>query len=274
MAQLTHPNTVEIYDFGRTDDDSFYAMEYLPGTTLDVLVRKHGPLPAGRVVYLLGQVCSALAEAHQKGLVHRDIKPGNIFVCERGGAYDVIKLLDFGLVYVKDPAAPQSDGAPPAAPPAPDEKTARRPVELPPATDLTHAGQLLGTPAYMAPEQIEEKQPDPRSDIYSLGGVACFLLSGRSPFERETLAEVYAAHLQAPVPDLRAQLPDIPSDLERVIKLCLAKAPAARYQDVEAVAAALGATTCSGEWSHAQAKAWWQAHAMPGELPGRRAVTW
>ncbi|HNN97176.1 MAG TPA: serine/threonine-protein kinase [Pseudomonadota bacterium] len=269
MAQLTHPNTVEIYDFGRTEDDSFfYAMEYLPGTTLDALVRSHGPLPPARAVYLLMQICNALLEAHMKGLIHRDIKPSNIFVCERGGLYDVIKLLDFGLVHVKDPGPPAAGDLLPSQPMEAGEG-APLPSVFPPGAGqaMTQTGQLLGTPAYMAPEQIEGKQPDARSDIYSLGGVACFLLSGRPPFERETSLELYAAHIDAPVPRLRDRVADLPADLESLIMRCLAKTPSARFQDVEELAAALLATTCSGQWSSTQAKAWWQAHAQPADAP-------
>lgn len=256
MAQLTHPNTVEVYDFGRTEDDSFfYAMEYLPGTTLDALVRSHGPLPPGRVVYLMLQVCGALAEAHRKGLVHRDVKPGNIFVCERGGEPDFIKLLDFGLVYgeVSDPAPASGRAARVAEP------------------HLTLAGQLMGTPAFMSPEQVRGEQPDARSDIYSLGGVACFMLTGRPPFERETLAELFEAHLTAPVPHLRDWNGDIPVDLESVIARCLAKERDARFQSVAEVTAALSKAASAGEWDSAQAKAWWQEHASgpePGTLIG------
>ena len=265
MAQLTHPNTVEIYDFGRTDDDSFfYAMEYLPGINLDALVCIHGSQCAGRVVYLLGQMCSALAEAHNKGLVHRDIKPGNIFICERGGLRDVIKLLDFGLVHVQPqgstPLLPGDEPSPRTA--AEERKLSSTAAD--PARNLTHAGQILGTPAYMAPEQIEGTQPDARSDIYSLGGVACFLLTGRPPFERENLEELYAAHVSAPVPRLRTPVLDIPEDLESVIMRCLAKAPEARYQSVDELAAALRTTACYGTWDDSQAKVWWQTHTLPG----------
>jgi serine/threonine protein kinase len=152
----------------------------------------------------LAQVCSARSEAHRKGLVHRDIKLSNIFVCERGGAYDVIKLLDFGLVYIEEPAPSAFAAAPPSAPTGTAELRALTTAPGPPA-NLTQAGQLLGSPAYMAPEQIQGKQPDPRSDIYSLSAVAWFLLTGRPPFERETLAELYAAHITTPVPCLRDQ---------------------------------------------------------------------
>ncbi|XXT14992.1 serine/threonine-protein kinase [Sorangium sp. So ce429] len=268
MAQLTHPNTVEVYDFGRTEDDSFFcAMEYLPGMTLDALVRAHGPLPPGRVVHLLRQVCGAVAEAHGKGMVHRDIKPGNIFVCERGGERDVVKLLDFGLVHVQTverlPAA--FAGERPAAP------AGERSIDGPSAAggpEITRAGQLLGTPAYMAPEQVSRREPDARSDIYSLGGVACFALTGKPPFEGETLEDLCLAHLSAPLPRLRDRNPDVPEDLEGVIARCLAKEREARFQDVNELAAALEATGAAGAWDSGMARAWWRAHPTTPPPPG------
>lgn len=243
MAQLTHPNTVEIYDFGRTDDDSFfYAMEYLPGTTLDALVREHGPLPPGRVVYLMLQVCGALAEAHCKGLVHRDVKPGNIFVSERGGEHDFIKLLDFGLVHH------QAD-----MPALALERPLRDAVP-----NLTQVGQLIGTPSFMSPEQIRGEHLDARSDIYSLGSVAYFILTGQPPFERETLAELFEAHLKAPAPRLRDFNATMPADLELLITRCLGKERASRYQNVLEVATALSKTVAHGDWDSAQAENWWR----------------
>jgi serine/threonine-protein kinase len=121
----------------------------------------------------------------------------------------------------------------------------------------------------MAPELIEEQRPDARSDIYSLGGVACFLLTGRPPFERETLAELYSAHVHAELPRLREQIPELPSDLESVLLRCLAKEPSARYQDAVELAAALATTRCSAEWSSAQAETWWQAHAAASTTEDR-----
>ena len=157
-ATLSHPNTVEIYDYGRTEDGTYYyVMEYLPGLSLAELVERHGPLPPGRAVYLLRQVCGALREAHAAGLIHRDIKPSNIFAARRGGMDDVAKLLDFGLVL---PAA--TAGAP----------------------HLSGEGQILGTPLFMSPEQATGgRELDERSDIYSLGAVAYYLLTGRPPFD-------------------------------------------------------------------------------------------
>ena len=157
-AQLTHTNTVEMFDYGHTEDGTFYyVMEYLPGLSLAELVEKHGPLPPARAVHLLMQTCDALSEAHSRGLIHRDIKPGNIFSAQRGGYYDVAKLLDFGL------AKPISADSVPV--------------------QLTQDGSITGSPLYMSPEQaIGDSEPDERSDIYSLGAVAYYLLTGRPPF--------------------------------------------------------------------------------------------
>src|SRR5262249_39618433 len=145
-ATLTHPNTVQVFDYGHTADGTFYyVMEYLPGFTLEQLVTRYGPLPPGRAIHFLRQVCGSLREAHGIGLVHRDLKPGNIMICTRGGSHDVAKLLDFGLV-----AARGHEGG---------EK-------------LTQEGAIQGTPAYMSPEQAAGREDlDTRSDIYSLGGV-------------------------------------------------------------------------------------------------------
>jgi serine/threonine-protein kinase len=147
-ATLTHPNTVEIYDYGHAEDGTFYCvMEYLPGLDLEQLVSRHGPLPPQRAVHLLRQVCGSLAEAHAAGLIHRDIKPGNIIVCRRGGHHDVAKLLDFGLV--RGPDLGQN------------------------GPKLTREGTIAGTPAYMAPEQAASRDDlDARSDVYSLGALA------------------------------------------------------------------------------------------------------
>jgi serine/threonine-protein kinase len=260
MALLTHPNTVEVYDFGRTDDGAFfYAMEYLPGATLDALVHAHGPVPPGRAVHFLRQLCGALAEAHAKGLVHRDIKPGNIFVCERGGMKDVVKLLDFGIVYVA-----ASEGQPPAA------RAAGEPGASEASAHLTRAGQIMGTPAYMAPEQVRGELPDARSDIYSLGCVGYFLLTGKPIFEHDTLEALWSAHLSAPAPRLRDRVPDMPEDLEAVIARCLAKSPEERFQRVTEVAAALEATGAAGAWDRGKAEAWWRTHgAQAGVEPER-----
>jgi serine/threonine protein kinase len=155
-ASLSHPNTVSVYDFGRTPDGVFYyAMEYLEGLSLEQLVAEEGAQPPGRVVHVLRQVLGALAEAHGVGLVHRDVKPDNVILCERGGLSDVAKVVDFGLV-----------------------------KDLDAADALSHEGMLVGTPLYLAPEAIRSPDTDPRADLYSLGAVAYFLLTGKHVFRR------------------------------------------------------------------------------------------
>jgi serine/threonine-protein kinase len=245
-AALTHPSTVEIYDYGHAADGTFYyVMEYLPGLNLDELVGRHGPLPPARAVHLLRQVCGALAEANAAGLVHRDIKPGNVLVCERGGRHGVAKLLDFGLVQTHD----LTDGGAGA-------------------TRLTQAGAIAGTPAYMAPEQAAGKADlDARADLYSLGAVAYFLLTGRPPFVRDTALLTLVAHVTDPVPPPRDLRPDLPADLEAVVLRCLEKDPARRFPDAGALERALAGCACTGGWSWEEAADWWRtraAAAAPG----------
>jgi serine/threonine-protein kinase len=214
-ATLSHPNTVEVFDYGHADDGTFYyVMEYLPGLNLEELVQRHGPLPAPRVIHLLRQVCGALREAHVIGLVHRDIKPSNVLVCERGGVVDVAKLLDFGLV--------------------------RAPRHAEMGQTLTQEGTLAGTPAYMSPEQAAgQMDVDARSDLYSLGAVAYFLLTGQPPFVRPTAVQTLAAHLSEPVTPPSALRPGLSADLEAVVLRCLDKEPARRFPTAEALDQAL-----------------------------------
>jgi eukaryotic-like serine/threonine-protein kinase len=224
VTGLTHLNTVRVYDYGRADDGSFYyVMEYLEGPTLQELVREAGPLPPGRVVYLLRQVCAALVEAHAAGLVHRDLKPGNVIVAVLGGQRDVAKLLDFGLV--QDLSAEAADR-------------------------LTRTGTVLGTPAYMSPEQAAgESALDARGDVYSLGAVAFFALSGRPPFQGKTLGQLLAAHRSEPPPALTDLRPDVPADLAAVVARCLAKDPHDRFQSAADLDRALARCGCAADWS-------------------------
>jgi eukaryotic-like serine/threonine-protein kinase len=240
-AQLSHWNTVEIYDYGRTEDGTFfYVMEYLPGLSLEDLLERHGPLSAERVVHLLRQTCHGLREAHAIGLIHRDIKPGNIFAAQRGGLYDVAKLLDFGLV---------------------------KPVAEMPSARLTREGAISGTPLFMSPEQARGLDDlDARSDIYSLGAVAYALLSGRPPFERASPMEVMIAHARdevVPPSELQA---DVPADLERVILRCLAKRPEDRFQDIDRLEQALAECATADQWTQAQAARWWEENNQTGGL--------
>ena len=232
-AKLSHWNSVEVFDYGHTEDGSFYyVMEFLPGLSLAELVRRHGPLPPERVVHLLRQTCDALREAHGLGLIHRDIKPGNIFAAERGGVHDVAKLLDFGLV---------------------------KPLAENQNTQLTQDGAITGSPLYMSPEQaMDDKSPDARSDIYSLGAVAYFLLTGQPPFDGDRALKILFAHAQQePVPPSRLNS-DIPQDLEQVVLRCLAKQPGHRYPDATSLKQALSECEVSSRWGDAEASAWWQ----------------
>ena len=232
-AQLSHPNTVEIYDYGRTDDGTFYyVMEYLPGLNLADLVERSGPLPPERAIHLLRQACGALAEAHAAGLVHRDLKPANIFASRRGGILDVAKLLDFGLV---------------------------KPVATPAGAQLSQDGIITGSPAYMSPEQASgERAPDARSDLYSLGTVAYFLLTGRAPFDGINAIRVLIAHARDPVTPPSALRPEIPADLEAVVLRCMAKVPADRYQTAAELDRALADCAAAGLWTQDRAACWWR----------------
>ena len=205
-SNLSHPNTIAIYDYGHTPDGTlYYAMELLNGSTLEHLARSSGPLPAGRVIHILEQMAGSLSEAHDKGLIHRDIKPSNAILCERGGLFDVVKVLDFGLV--KEIA--QTNG------------------------NLTQANVLIGTPLYMAPEIISQPgQASQQSDLYALGAVGYFLLTGRNVFEGGSAVEICARHLNDPPvpPSERAGLP-VPADLDAIILGCLEKDPTRRPAD-------------------------------------------
>jgi serine/threonine-protein kinase len=236
-ARLKSLHTVEIYDYGHAEDGTFYyAMEYLPGLSLDDLVTRYGPLPPGRAVHFLRQLCDALREAHAAGLIHRDIKPGNVMACEPGGLCDVVKLLDFGLVRPPDVGG----GA---------------------GTRLTQEGLIVGTPDFMSPEQARGDALDARSDLYSLGALAYFLLAGRPPFACRSALETLTAHLHQPPPELTGA----PADLAAAVRRCLAKDPADRYPDAESLGRALAACACAGDWTEDQARAWWRAVRDTGE---------
>jgi serine/threonine-protein kinase len=234
MARLTHWNTVEVFDYGHADDGTFYyVMEYLPGQNLDTLVARHGPLPPGRAVHFLRQVCRALREAHAIGLLHRDIKPSNLFACERGGVYDVAKLLDFGLV--------------------------QNAAFGPDADKLTTQGTVVGSPPFMSPEQSMGKPNlDPRSDVYSLGAVAYFLLTGQPPFPRETAMQMLLAHAYEAAPPPSQLRPEVPADLEAVVLGCLQKKPEERFPSADSLEKALARCACANDWTEERAAAWWR----------------
>jgi len=244
-SQLTHPNTIAIYDYGRTADGLFYyVMEYLEGTDLDGLLTASGPQPPGRVIHILLQVCGALEEAHGQGLLHRDIKPANLFLCRRRGVPDMVKVLDFGLVKELGNSADVS---------------------------LTRDSVITGTPLYLAPEAISTPdRVDARGDLYSLGAVGYALLTGTHLFEGRSVVEICAHHLHTPPtpPQVRAGR-ELPGDLCDVILRCLEKKPEARYESARALRAALEACADAGRWTEEDAGRWWEAHGAP--LESKRA---
>ena len=236
-ARLSHPSTIAIFDYGRTPEGLFYyAMEYLDGLTLEQLVHLDGPQPAGRVIHILQQVSGALAEAHDVGLIHRDIKPGNIILSERGGMPDIAKVVDFGLVKRFE----RTD----------DDST----------IVVTAANVVVGTPLYLPPEVLGgDFALDARSDLYALGAVAYFLLVGSPVFQAKTVVEVFAHHLHtAPTPPSERAEQAIPPDLDRITLQCLAKNPADRPRDARTLERALAQCATSTPWSSETARRWWQ----------------
>jgi len=238
-SRLNHPNTIVIYDYGRTPKGVFYyAMELIEGITLENLVRRYGVLPEGRIIHILSQVCGSLAEAHDIGLIHRDIKPANIMLTHRGGQPDVVKVLDFGLV--KDVAS--------------DEQT-----------HLTQDGSLLGTPMYMSPEEIESPDTiDQRSDLYSLGAVGYFLITGAPPFQGKSITEVCMHHLNTnpESPSSKRLGSAIHSDLDELILRCLDKSRDNRPQTARELLEELHKCKASSGWGYEEGAKWWSENVV------------
>lgn len=236
-AALIHPNIVEIYDYGHTPEGIFYyAMEYVDGLNIAELVEQFGAPPPGRIIYVLSQVAHALGHAHASGMIHRDVKPGNILVSDRGGVGDAATLLDFGLV---KELRTRDDG------------------------HLTTSDSLLGTPQYMAPESITGRVPvGPGVDLYALGAVAYYMLTGTDVFEGNTVVEVCSQHLDArpPAPSERAGRQVCSSELEQVILRCLEKAPTDRFADALSLRAALLKCPEAQSWNMEDSSRWWAQH--------------
>jgi eukaryotic-like serine/threonine-protein kinase len=212
-------------------------MEYLPGMNLSELVAKFGPLPIPRAIHFLRQTCAALKEAHREGMIHRDLKPANIFSAERGGIYDVTKLLDFGLV------------------------TDRRAADLTLDDNVYGESPFAGSPLFMSPEQARGSADiDGRSDIYSLGAVGYFLTTGRPPFDGHSPWRVMTAHIHDQIVPPAQLRPDLPAELEAVLIKCLAKRPDDRYANVVELAAALESCTANRIWTFTDAETWWAQH--------------
>ena len=260
-AALESYHTIDLHDFGVTEDGAFYyVMELLRGVNLETLIKKSGPIPAERAVYLLRQVCHSLGEAHEAGMIHRDIKPANIYTCRLGPDYDFVKVLDFGLVKTREEK--ESGG-----------------------TELTAEGIAAGTPAYIAPEMALGKTDiDGRADIYALGCVGYWLLTGERVFKGDTPLATVVAHVQeAPVPPSQRTELEVPASIERVIMMCLEKDPAKRPQSAGELDLMLADCPLAEVWSSEKAREWWELnladsdiHAldeMPQESTAREILT-
>ncbi len=241
-SKLTHPNTITIFDYGRTRNANFYyAMEYLEGMDLQRLVSKFGQIPSSRVVFILKQVCGSLAEAHSRKIIHRDIKPSNIFLTVRGDIYDFVKVLDFGL--------------------------AKEIKQTETATLQAKQGGFLGTPNFVAPELIHSKQrADRRADLYNLGAVAHWMLTAQPLFPATSSVEALVGHLKT-VPNRPTELSELPVPqlLDDIVMRCLEKDPSKRFQSAEELSAALAAIHFERPWDAVCAKEWWELHGPAEE---------
>jgi serine/threonine-protein kinase len=239
-ASMRSPHTIELYDFGISAQGTFYyVMELLDGFDLETLVKRFGPVPAERAVFLIHQACHSLAEAHAHGLIHRDIKPANIYVCRYGRDVDFVKVLDFGLVKQGD--------------------------EQEPDVKLTAPGVVGGTPAYISPEQAVGEAVDGRADIYALGCVAYWLLTGQMVFHGSTPMNTIVMHLkEEPVPPSQRTEMAVPSAVEQIVMRCLEKDPARRPQTADELAEALAAWDPAPAWNRERAERWWATcHPAP-----------
>jgi hypothetical protein len=242
-SAMTHPNTVAVFDYGRTPDGIFYyAMEYLEGMNLDDLIKRFGPLSEGRMVYILRQICGSLAEAHAAGLVHRDIKPANILLTRRGGLFDFVKVLDFGLVKALDGQE---------------------------QANVTNPNALMGTPLYLSPEAVNQPDAvDARTDVYAVGAVGYFLLTGTPVFQGTTVMEICMKHVkEAPEPPSRRLGNPVSPGLEALLLRCLAKAPADRPADAAELLLALETCSVADAWTAADAAEWWARPNRHGPAP-------
>lgn len=237
---LTHPNAITVFDYGRTPEGAlYYAMELVQGIDLGALVRRTGPLPEARAVHLMAQACGALAEAHAHGLVHRDIKPSNIMVCQQGGIDDFVKVLDFGLVKVDEPV----DGN----------------------AHLSQNVEFLGTPYYMAPEQmVSPSEVDATADVYALGGVLYYLIAGVEVFTGTSTNQLVSKCLTEPPTPLSDKAPlEVDPELEALVMRCLAKEPTDRPKDAGELRRALSKLRGIKPWTEADAAEWWHRVGTP-----------
>lgn len=237
-SQMRIPHSVQIYDFGASDDGiHFIAMEYLTGMNLEDMVERYGPLPPGRVVHFGRQVCHSLEEAHSAGIIHRDVKPSNLFVTRMPGEPDFLKLLDFGIARL----SPTAKGA-----------------DL-----MTQSGTLSGTPAYLAPELWDGAESDERSDLYAVGVMLYFLLTGVLPYEGLSPAGIIVSQFERDAPPPSVQRGEaLPPGLDAVVIKAMAKQPSERYQSAVELRHALEAIPVT--WTTADAEGFWRGAEVAG----------
>lgn len=252
-ATLRSPHTIELYDFGVSEDGVFYyVMELLEGPDLEALVARFGPVPPERAIHLLTQALESLGEAHDRGLIHRDVKPSNIHTCRMGPRVDFVKLLDFGLVKAK----PGTSSSGP---------------------NLTVPGRAPGTPAFMAPEAIlDDSRTDHRADLYAIGCVGYWLLTGGLVFDADNSSRMMLHHIETPPtpPSQRSRFA-IPPELDAIILSCLAKPPEDRPASATELSRRLTACPLREPWSEERAHAWWDEHIPSGgdsQRPTRSSV--
>jgi serine/threonine-protein kinase len=236
-ATLESPHSIIVYDFGISDDGSFYyVMELLNGMDLELLVQRFGPVPSARAIYFLRQACESLTDAHERELIHRDIKPGNLFSCHFGRRYDFVKILDFGLVKTLDDATVGGG-------------------------QLTAVNAIAGTPSYMAPEQALGEPVDARTDIYALGCVAYWLVTGQLVFDSHSVSAMMIDHAKTPPspPSQRCEQ-TIDSGFEELILRCLEKDPAKRPSSAAELEQELGRCSTVNKWGPEEARLWWRNH--------------
>jgi len=259
LASMKSRHTIDLFDYGVTADGIFYyVMELLDGLDLESLVVRYGAQPAARVIRMLIQASASLGEAHEAGLFHRDIKPPNLFICRAADEVDIIKLLDFGIVQTVHETT--SAPAAPSPAPIPESETPK----------LTQLGAMVGTPGFMAPEQILGMPLDARADLYSLGCVAWWLLAGREVFERTgNETKVLQRHLYDDPPELASVVKGwVPRELEMIVQSLLAKEAEGRPNNARSLAAQLKAIKIPDEyaWTEARAVAWWRGYSPPAPI--------
>jgi eukaryotic-like serine/threonine-protein kinase len=250
-ASLSSAHTIDLYDFGVTEDGTFYyVMELLDGMDCERFVARFGPQPPERVVFLLRQTCESLDEAHAKGLVHRDVKPANVYVCRSGRRCDFVKVLDFGLVA---------------------NRTAQSATNL----RLTMPEQAIGTPEFMSPEIALGQPVDGRADLYGLGCVAYWLLTGRSVFTGNSFYEVISKHMHVTPEPPSTHVPGLPRDLDALVLSCLEKSPEQRPATARELSRRLAAIPFAEPWSDDKAEAWWESNlaAQDAHRGERRTTT-